>query len=130
MHRALTAFALLLFSPLAVQVQEHAPTADVCRADVAVWSSSDLKADYYNAETDSIKNKTPNRNELNLLPLTEIRARMSEMQKCREVDPNREDSYLKAEGFYYDVQAERWYRFLVRHQLLAQFEREDAAGKR
>jgi hypothetical protein len=41
--------------------QQHAPTADVCRADVALWYSALLSTEYHRAQTDWITDQIPNR---------------------------------------------------------------------
>lgn len=130
MHRAITVFVVLLFSLPTPQVQEHAPTLEVCRADVAIWGNLDTNGEYLKADTESQRNGTPNRTEIARLPIGEIRGRMKEMSQCRHVDPSRDDLYFQTASFYDGVRADRWWHFIVRHGLAAQFEQEDAEGKR
>jgi hypothetical protein len=130
MKRAIAILATLLFSTATARVQEHAPTVEVCRADVAVWANTNAETDYYNAEREWTTNGVPNRTDIEKLPIIEVKARAREMFVCQDVDPTRKESYLDAGRFYHNVQADRWYEFLLRHNLLDQFEQEDAAGKR
>jgi hypothetical protein len=130
MKRAIAILALLLFSTASARLQEHAPTVEVCRADAAVWTNVHAETDYYNAELERTTNGVPNRTEMEKLPIIEVRARSREMFQCEDVDPARKESYLDAGRFYHNVQADRWYEFLLRHNLIDQFEQDDAAGKR
>lgn len=130
MKRALAVLAVLLFPPTNAKLQQHAPTVDTCRADAAVWGNAQTRTEYFNAETEKTRNGTPNRTPIAQLPVTEIHARQREMYDCQEVDPVRGNSYFDIGNFYYDVQADRWLAFIVRHNLREQFQREDAAGKR
>jgi hypothetical protein len=91
MKRTLAVLAVLLFSPVNVKLQEHAPTADVCRADAAVWGNSQARIDYFNAETAKHTDSTPNRTLIEELPIKEVKARIREMYACFDVDPSKKD---------------------------------------
>ena len=130
MRRAIVGVAILLSFPLSAQVEKHAPTVDVCRADVALWDDSALQVDYAKAETESVKNNVPSQNEIHKLPIKQIWGRLLEMGDCAKVDPERKASYLDAANFYSSVQGDRAVHFILRHGLIVQFEQEDAAGKR
>jgi hypothetical protein len=113
--------------PITSPRQEKSPSVETCRADLADWGNADLTNSWYRAEFSSdIPNSTP----VEKLPVTEIRVRMKEMYGCRNVDSTRQESYFSAAHFYGNVQANRWAKFISRHDLNALFESEDAAGKR
>jgi hypothetical protein len=68
------------------QAQEHAPTVEVFRADLAVWYNHDMAADYFNAEAHHISDNAKNHTLTAKLPLKEIAARTREMVLCEAVD--------------------------------------------
>jgi len=103
---------------------------EVCRADLSVWYDSQEEIDYNNAQVRRVTDGIPNPTAIAKLSVEEVKARVRELIECRRVDPSNEDEYFKTQGFYHDVQADRWLDFLLRHQLMKQFDREDAAGKR
>jgi uncharacterized protein YtpQ (UPF0354 family) len=124
-------FALLIFGVLAsAKPQQHAPTVEVCRADVALWYDDDSATEYFRAETlhksDRIKNLTP----IAKLSLVEVKARGSEMYDCRRVDKPQSQNYLEAADFYFIVMVDRYAEFLRRHHLMEQLFKEDAQGLR
>ncbi len=105
--------------------QQHAPTADVCRADAAVWNAAIMNHDPEASKT--------------RLPYDEIAARAIEMHDCLNVDPAhagdtasiaRMDTYSGLEAVYTDEIASREMHFIQRHGLAKQFLEEDAAGAR
>jgi len=128
-----TAIVFLLWI-IAVNVpahsKEHASTADVCRADAAVWGDTRAETDWYSADSDFLENGVPNRSTLDKLSLKEIRSRVREMSQCQAVDPAQEDSYQARMRFYGDMLKTRYRDFILRHHFLSQLEQEDAAGKR
>jgi len=114
----------------APRAQQHAPIAEQCRADLAVWYSYGVALEYAWAETEKLRNGTPDRTEINKLFLPEINARQREMGECMPVDTSRRDDYFTALTFYRSIADNREHSFLVRHDLLAQLMREDADGER
>jgi hypothetical protein len=110
--------------------QEHAPSVEVCRADIAVWYSADLTNQYTAAQIALVNNEVPNRTETNKLPIKELLARLQEMAQCGSVDEGAISKYYDAMSFYHTVIADRYYRFVYRHHLKDQLEREDAQGIR
>jgi hypothetical protein len=117
----------------------HAPTAETCKRDLALWYSPEKADEYQKAETLHTANNTPNHTDIAKLPLDELTARMEEMYDCGEIGdpvPGRPDLlrsnnvYFEAGGFYHEVFADRFIHFVFRHGLLAQLRREDAQGKR
>ena len=124
----LAALTLLFCTP--GFAQKHAPTVDVCRADVAVWYNTDISTEYYDAQRLWDTDKVPNRTDIAKLPIQEATARQGEMLDCTKVDEEKKEIYFKASDFYYDILADRVMQFMVRHKLWDQFRKEDAAGQR
>ena len=110
--------------------QEHAPTVDMCRPDAALWYGHEMATEYYNAQSLFNSDGVPNRTDSAKLPLSEAIARMQEMFKCQRVDEQRKDNYLDVQLFYHEVMADRCFRFILRHHLKDQLDREDAQGIR
>src|SRR6266404_5731807 len=89
--------SLLLFSGKAIaRSQEHAPTLDVCRADLAVWHDHEEAKDYYDAERLFTRDGTPNRTATNKLSLSEVKLRKAEMFECMRVDLSDQSKYEAA----------------------------------
>lgn len=132
MRNASTTAILGMLLPLAsaAMAQKHAPTLAQCRADLAVWNGHDAHKRYYEAETLYMQNGTPNQTEIQQLSVEELNLRSSEMADCEKVDPERLSDYADSISFDSSVRGERMLRFLNRHNLIAQFMQEDAAGKR
>lgn len=102
---------LILTASLTGQV-EHAPTVAQCQADQRLW-------DY---EFMHQSEKLPN--------VGVLQKWNSEMQDCMKVD---RQTQLLYESTVVDIDAEtelRMMHFLQRHNMLADFKTEDAAGKR
>jgi hypothetical protein len=110
MKRCLVLGWLVLTASLVGQV-EHAPTVDQCQADQRLWLSQ--------IEGDNSK-----------LSFDVLRQMAGEMDKCSEVDPANERRYYGTMAEASAAMALRLSKFIERHQLWAQFEAEDAAGKR
>jgi hypothetical protein len=121
---------LLAVCAAGARAQQHAPTADVCRADVAVWFSREIFKEYESAEIAFLRDDVPNRSEIAKLPLSEVTERAQEMLKCMSVDKKDLDTYTNAQDFYQNVIYERYFRFVLRHHLKDQLMREDAQGLR
>jgi hypothetical protein len=121
--------SLLLATGL--RTQQHAPTADVCRADRAFWDIKQERMDYFNQATRQIDDNTiQNNNPVAKMPFKEINLRMREMSVCLSVDEQNALKYSNLADFYSSVQKDRYRRFIQRHDLMAQFFDEDAAGMR
>jgi hypothetical protein len=109
--------AALLLPGIANPGQQHAPTADQCDADRRLWVSQ-----WSNVSS---------------LPYHEVEAREAEMTACSNImDSSTEAGFLKAKLYettsssYRAEMGARLQSFLARHNLIEQFQSEDAAGKR
>ena len=113
-------FAVLVFLALtgpAMKTQETPPTKEICRANLAAWSS-DLDPDNWG---------TLSRNDL--------KHRTIQMDLCSvifKVEQNAKEAlpYALAARNYGLVAEYRYQRFLKRHNLQQQFVDEDDAGQR
>lgn len=104
---------VFVFCPISTMPhQEHAPLAVQCQADKAVWINELSGAD------------------VSKLAITEVNSRLWEMANCQEVDPANSGGYIKVATVYLMGIDARYQNFLKRHDLTAQFVREDAEGKR
>jgi hypothetical protein len=120
---------VLASSPVAV-AQEHAPTLEQCRADVAVWGDLSTQHEYTKAEYRYLSSTDPNRTETNKLTIKQIFSRLDEMSDCGKVDAERWKVYSDTQDFYLHVYQDRMKSFLLRHHLYDQFMKEDDAGQR
>jgi hypothetical protein len=116
----------------AMNAQQHAPTPDVCRADLAVWGNHAAELAWFRVDT---PDRAGNSNEssktvIDMLSFKEISSRILEMGDCQSVDPARENSYFETMSFYQQVQGSRYLHFIERHNLMVQFGQDDDAGKR
>jgi hypothetical protein len=115
--------------------QQHAPTAEVCKADVAVWYNAEMATEYYKAQQALVEDTAPNRTDIAKLPVQEVIARMNEMYDCARadvpegVDPQT-NRYFQAGHFYHEVFSSRAMQFIHRHGLWDEFLKEDSSGKR
>ena len=130
MKTILLAVAMLVASSVYGQEVKHAPTKDVCEADVALWYSVAMDTEYNEAQTAWVADSVPNRTALAKLPYWEAIARMEEMFDCMQVDLKQNDLYKSAGDMYYSVYTDRVIRFVLRHHLKPLFQQEDEAGKR
>jgi hypothetical protein len=89
-----------------------------------------VHTEYFNAQTAHVKYGTPNKTDLNKLPIDEVVGRINEMGDCQEVDAGNEKKYLETLDFYSEVQKDRVLDFMTRHKLWPQFRAEDARGLR
>ena len=121
------ASAVILFALPSVP-QDHAPTAEQCKADQAVWGSDYAQTQYNETETRHIQDGAPNRTYIARLTIPRLEKRMSEMYQCEEVVAT--EPYHETGNFYHGVIGDRHLGFLVRHGLMSQMMKEDAAGKR
>lgn len=132
MSVGILALATFVSGGFAQQSQEpqHAPTIEVCKADVAVWWTDYIVDQYENSENELASTGKYLRNPAGDLPITEVSARMNEMHNCARVDAHDRATYTSAWEFYYGVAMERWRQFVVRHGMRDQFMKEDAEGLR
>ena len=118
MKRMFVILAVTFALPYIVNAQDiaHAPTADVCRADVAVWTAELAEA--------------PKGSNFPKPELRVISMRHNEMKACRNVDPDRYADYEHLLGVL-DVELRvRLEHFIERHHLTEQLVKEDSAGAR
>jgi len=99
----------LFFLSAATAMQDHAPSIEQCRADVAVWTQDDMG-----------KNVSA--------PNLDLRA--EQMGKCYLVDKSWGELYKNVLVQSMFALEGRHHNFIIRHNLEAQFLAEDAAGKR
>jgi hypothetical protein len=143
--RALAVAALIVMAGSAGRSSQHSgvvvptlPTVDECRADSAAWASPELMKEYDYAEEKFLRDGTPNASQIAKLPLREITRRKQETTYCAGIDSERghnglgsgEGDYAAAHDWLAEIEADRMYHFIVRHNLLNKFRSEDEAGKR
>jgi hypothetical protein len=97
--------------------QDHAPTAAQCQADERLWESDLHKA-------------SSTKDAISRFSFQSLQDRFSEMEDCIAVDEERGPYYASLAGIYGVGVAARLKHFIERHNLMAQFLSEDAAGKR
>jgi len=108
------AMAILTFGTgAAPQAVEHAPTAEQCRADQAVWVAKVLS----DHGTDDV-------------PMNILWEWQQEMVECRDVDTSNLDKYFDTVAAIVGMESKRELDFIKREGHLGQFMAEDAAGKR
>jgi hypothetical protein len=123
-------WASILFPSAACFGQEHAPTVAQCQADYVVWYDIAEVTDFYNAETEFIRNKVPNRTVLNKLPIETVLQRAAEMGVCRRVDSVQKSNYDDAAALYHGIELARMSDFIERHNLFNKFVLDDKFGLR
>jgi hypothetical protein len=99
-------------------------------ADAALWYSHEMSTEYSSAQTAFVVDGVPNRTQASKLPITEAAARVIEMRSYMAVDEQYKDKYYDAAQFYGGINADRHFRFVVRHHLTEQLLHEDAQGMR
>jgi hypothetical protein len=108
MNKAVLILVFLFVMP--VTAQEDLPTASRCRARVTAWGEQ--------------------LQEIDKLSWDVVAKRVLEMGVCGNVDPPMRDDYRAAQGLLNTSLLTRTTDFIKRHNLLSQFELEDAQGKR
>lgn len=119
MKSKLTMLALILLAATSAafsQTIEHAPTAEQCRADMAVWKAA--------AKSSA---------DLSVLPVQTLMERSQYLTNCNRVlsdvkDDNAAEWALLIRGGYDSHIAHRAFHFIDRRGLAQQFYREDAKG--
>jgi hypothetical protein len=128
MRKAILALAFFLVLAGTSRTQQHAPTADVCRADANLWDNPDDFA-AYRAERIGFLAGKPATSPVGILPAKEVEGRMREMADCYSAD-SPHATYLITYQFYTGVAYDRGVDFIARHGMVEKFYQEDAAGKR
>jgi hypothetical protein len=128
--RVFIASSAAALSVCAFASQQHAPTPDVCRADYALWYSTEISEQYSSAQSRWLSDGVPNRTEQALLDMAEISARADEMGKCAKTDREKSSAYYDASEFYDEIFTQRVERFITRHHLNQQMIDEDKKGLR
>jgi hypothetical protein len=100
----------------AVQAQQHAPTAEQCRADQRLWLSE-------------LEGPPGPPASIGSIGYPELLKRSDEMYACRAVDPDFEHQYYNAMAEFAFARAVRLEAFLRFHKLYDQFVTEDAQGR-
>ena len=117
MKRTILILALLTSLAALGQETHHAPTAEQCKADATVWFNQHLI--------------TPTVDDA--LSFRELSARESEMADCLDVleSSSTDRNHAYEVGTSYGLMiGKREANFLKRHNLIRQFEKEDAQGAR
>jgi hypothetical protein len=109
----ISALLLLITLSFGATPQQHAPTAEQCRADAAVWW----------------EHSQP-KGTMSDVAFTELSARLSEMYDCMTVDKASSKTYNDAFLMIHSEMGSRWGNFIRRHNLQQEFVKEDAAGMR
>jgi hypothetical protein len=124
MRAVLLAVMILLASPLFAQ--QHAPTPDQCRSDVAVWLKD------FDAWTDAQQRVGPqNSSALNAILVGEVEKRDAEMLMCgTTIDTKNHGTYSVMHTNFLYIMTLRLSSFIARHSLDGQFVEEDQAGRR
>jgi hypothetical protein len=130
MHVLLICSGLFVAVPTGAEPQQHAPSIEMCRADVAVWYDHESATAYLNAETNRVQTGQPNPTQIAKLSFTEVNERVMELVDCLKVDEARFNTYDAAQNFFYGVASDRFRSFVYRHNLLEQLKREDSQGLR
>src|SRR6202043_119910 len=98
--------ATVLLAAAAVTVAQeahHGPTVAVCRAEIAIWYNATSAADFYKAQTAFLNDGVPNRHPYAKLAITEVSARILELNECTETDSGSAADYHEASRFYNNI---------------------------
>lgn len=119
MKTAMVATILLLASLAGPVSSQDSMPVEQCRVDLAAWTH------------DFSSNADTTRDDL-LLTYDQLKDRTSEAGHCALIDDK--EPYHTAAGYmqvrYSGLMKDRLYDFLVRHDMLAQFQKEDGNGLR
>jgi hypothetical protein len=129
MKSILLVVVILFALPVFAQAPKHVSTAAQCQAEEHLW-----RVEY--EEWLGAKDQT--KTTVNSLGIQEIVNRQIEMTDCTTIvfdsKPGQStevmDPYLNIGQAYANVAAQRFSRFILRHHLMDQMRREDAAGAR
>ena len=97
--------------------QDHAPTVEQCHADQRLWSSV-------------MQDEHTFKDAASRLSVHTLKQRTGEMRDCFAVDSENSHDYFVVVAAYTTELSGRYKNFIDRHNLMAQFLVEDAAGKR
>jgi hypothetical protein len=115
---SLLIIVVLIANPAFGQAVKHTTTKDLCREDQALWEAQLAKpATSWATVANDVDSKT-------------LVLWATEMNDCSKVDRDRSQTYLDTVHWLFAVLFNRESDFLIRHHLLDQFNREDAAGAR
>jgi hypothetical protein len=105
---------LLLILSTAAQAQQHAPTAEQCRVDAALWTAQQGTGDLHSA--------------LDKISVQELKERAVEMDGCAITAEGKDDmlKYMVMTIGYMAEEDVRQAAFIERHGLKSQFIAEDA----
>lgn len=117
----LAAMVLLFSVSSSTQDVEHAPTAQQCQADQALWMSKLEESSSPSSGWAHSANDVASRT---------LVIWSGEMNDCFAVDPDNKQKYLDTTEHIFAVMGARQADFLIRHNLIKQFFDEDDAGKR
>jgi hypothetical protein len=110
--------AVLIANLVFGQEVKHTTTKDLCREDQALWEAQLAKpASSWATVANDVDSKT-------------LVLWASEMNDCSKVDRDRSQTYVDTVHWLFAVLFSRESDFLIRHHLVDQFNREDAAGAR
>ena len=115
---SLLIIVVLIANPVFGQDVKHTTTKDLCREDQALWEAQLAKpAISWATVVNDVDSKT-------------LVLWASEMNDCSKVDRDRSQNYVDTVHWLFAVLFNRESDFLIRHHLVDQFNREDAAGAR
>ena len=117
MKKLILLTAIFIAYPVFSQEVKRA-TTDICRTDEALWESKlSQPSKSWSSVANDVDSKT--------LVLV-----ATEMNDCSRADKDRSEQYLAMVHWLFAVIFNRESDFLIRHHLLDQFYKEDAAGSR
>lgn len=128
MKKISVGIAFFLVVANATHTQQHAPTAEVCRADANLWDNQEDFA-AYRAERMGFLAGRSAASPIGVLSVKNVEWRMQEMADCYNSDGPRTVYFIVLE-FYTSVAYDRDVDFISRHGLTDKFYQEDQAGKR
>jgi hypothetical protein len=115
---SLLIIVVLIANPVFGQEVKHTTAKDLCREDQALWEAQLAKpAISWATVVNDVDSKT-------------LVLWASEMNDCSKVDKDRSQTYVDTVHWLFAVVFNRESDFLIRHHLVDQFNREDAAGAR
>ncbi len=117
MKKLILLAAIFVAYPVFSQEAKHA-TTDLCREDAALWESKlNQPSKSWSSVANDVDSKT-------------LVLMATEMNDCVRVDKDRNEQYLAIVHWLFAIIFNRESDFLIRHHLLDQFYKEDAAGAR
>ncbi len=118
MKKLILLTAVFIAHPVCCQGVKHTTTKDLCREDEALWDSKlNQPSKSWSSVANDVDSKT-------------LVLMATEMNDCVRADKDRSEQYLAMVHWLSAVMFNRESDFLIRHHLLDQFYKEDAAGAR